>query len=241
MLDMETFNTSEQIASIAGGGAVTVGPNSTLTVDGALDTVFSGTLRGGGGLTKGGLSSLTLSGVNDYLGATLLNGGTLQVNGSIGALTAAAGTTLAPQAGPGVLNVRGDFDLQSGATLRMELGGSQAGTGYDRINVTGGVTLAGELQGSLLNNFTPTGDIFFLIVNDGIDPTNGAFSNVAEGGRIMFGGTSMVLTYKANAEGNSFTDGNDVALLIPEPTSAAMLLAGMGSLLGLGRFRRRRD
>ncbi len=117
-----------------------------------------------------------------------------------------------------------------------------AGSGYDQIVVAGSVTLAGELQGTLFNNFNPNlNDRLYVVINDGIDPVIGAFSNVAEGGMVNVGGRSFVLTYLANSVTNSFSGGNDVALLIPEPTAAASLWSGVGALLGLSRLRRRRS
>jgi len=56
---------------------------------------------------------------------------------------------------------------------------------------------------------------------------------------ITVGTTVFAVSYHATA--SSFTGGNDIALLaVPEPNSAAVLIAGLGSLVGLQRFRRRR-
>jgi hypothetical protein len=141
-----------------------------------------------------------------------------------------------------LLNVRGDFDLQSGAILKMEIGGQAPGTGYDRINVTGGVTLAGDLEGSLINGFAPTSDLFFLLINDGVDAVNGIFNGAPEGSFVNFSNVAYRITYLANFEaagGPSLIGGNDIALVVPEPATGVSLLVGLGSLLGMRRFRRR--
>lgn len=240
VLDLNTFNTSEQINSLAGSGFVDLGPNSTLTVSGLLDSVFSGVVSGGGGVTKAGAGKLDLSGANDYLGQTSVNEGTLVVKGSIGGVTVLPGAVLAPGTGAGLLNVRGGFDLQSGATLKIELGGTTPGTGYDRVNVTGGITLGGDLQGSLINGFAGSNDYFFILINDGTDPVIGTFNGLPEGALVDVSGQKLFITYQANFEGvPSLTGGNDIALVVPEPTAGVSLLMGVSSLLGLKRFRRR--
>ncbi len=263
VLDLQSFNTSEQIASLAGAGAVDVGTGGTLTVSGAADASFAGTVQGGGGITKGGASVWTLSGASNYLGATTITGGTLLVNGSIAGSTTTVGSTatlggsgtvadvtvssggnVAPGSnGLGLLGME-DFSLQSGGKLTLEIGGNARGTGYDAVNVTGGVTLAGDLQGSLINAFTPGAtDVFFVLVNDGTDAISGTFNGLPQDGTVVFSGQTFTVTYTANFEapgGPAFSGGNDVALLVPEPTSAASLLTGVMSILGLKRFRRRR-
>jgi hypothetical protein len=140
-----------------------------------------------------------------------------------------------------VLNT-GSFDLQSGAGLKLELGGNVLGTGYDSVNVTGTISLAGNLEGSLLNGFNPSAsDRFYLMINDGVDPILGTFAGLPEGSQVAFGTANFFITYTANSLTGQLGNGNDVALTlaIPEPTTPATLLAGLGSLLGLRRFRRR--
>jgi fibronectin-binding autotransporter adhesin len=240
VVDLKTFSTSESINSLSGSGSVELGATSTLTVLSAGDSVFDGVVEGTGGVTKSGIAKLNLNGANDYLGRTSVEGGTLAVKGSIGAVTALAGSTLSPGEGAAGLNVRGNFDLQSGATLKIELGGIVAGTSFDQINVTGGgITLAGDLQGSLINGFNGSSDFFFIMINDGTDPVNGTFNGLPDGSFVNFSGKPFQIFYSANSETNSLTGGNDVLIVVPEPTAAAALLMGLGSLLGFNRFRRR--
>jgi fibronectin-binding autotransporter adhesin len=240
VVDLKTFSTSESINSLSGSGSVELGATSTLTVLSAGDSVFDGVVEGTGGVTKSGIAKLNLNGANDYLGRTSVEGGTLAVKGSIGAVTALPGSTLSPGEGAARLNVRGNFDLQSGATLKIELGGTIAGTSFDQINVTGGgITLAGDLQGSLINGFNGSSDLFFIIINDGTDPVNGTFNGLPDGSFVNFSGKSFQIFYGANSETNSLTGGNDVLIVVPEPTAAASLLMALGSLLGFNRFRRR--
>jgi fibronectin-binding autotransporter adhesin len=239
VVDLKTFSTSESINSLAGNGSVELGATSTLSVIGMTDTVFDGAVEGTGGLTKSGTGKLNLNGANNYLGRTSVEGGTLAVRGSIGAVTTLLGSTLSPGEGAARLNVRGNFDLQSGATLKIELGGPIPGTSYDQIIVTGSITLAGDLQGSLINGFTGSPDFFFIIINDGTDPVNGTFNGLPEGSLTTFSGTPFQIFYSANSETGTQTGGNDVLVVVPEPTTAASLLMVLGSMLGFNRFRRR--
>ena len=125
-----------------------------------------------------------LSAANTYHGATTVAEGTLQVDGSIansavtvqsggtlkgsgtvGAMTVQSGGTLAPGNSPEIIDT-GNFNLQSGATLKIELGGTTVGTQYDQVKITGMVTSAGTLDVSFLNSFRPTvGQIFFILEN----------------------------------------------------------------------------
>ncbi|MES2573125.1 MAG: autotransporter-associated beta strand repeat-containing protein, partial [Verrucomicrobiota bacterium] len=257
LLDLASFDKSEQIGSLSGSGVVTLGPGSVLTVGGSTITDFSGQILGGGALTKSGPGTLVLSGMSDYLGSTSINEGILTVSGSISGspvlvnssgtlagngqlnqVTVGSGGTLSPGNTLGKLSTR-ELDLQSGSLLNIQLGGTLLGLGYDQVAVAGGITLAGDLSGSLINGFVPSAnDIFYLLLNDGSDLVSGNFTGLAEGSIYTFDGIDFVITYAANGDGG--TVANDVALIapIPEPTAALNLLVAGCSLLGLRRFRR---
>lgn len=206
-----------------------------------------------GGLTKTGAGTMEISGTSTYTGTTSVTDGKLVVNGniststttvsgtgtlggsgSVGSITVASGGTLAPGNSPGILNT-GNVDLQSGSNLNMEINGTVAGTDYDQLNVTGTVTLAGLLNVSL--GYTPAvSDLLFILLNDGTDAVTGTFSGLADGSTFTLGGSEFKISYFADSTGNSFTGGNDVALMVvPEPGAALL-----GSLGVLALLRRRR-
>jgi hypothetical protein len=98
------------------------------------------------------------------------------------------------------------------------------------------------------SGFTPsTTDMLALILNNGTSTTDTVFSlvNVTVGGStISYSGAEGTILNINNQEFKlSYTAGigsNDVELLaVPEPATWAMLVSGLGTLVGLQRMRRR--
>lgn len=255
-------NVAFQVADVTGNA------NADLTVSAPLSNQSLDQSFAAGGFTKFGAGTMTLTATNTYTGGTVINAGTLVVTGSIagsittvnsggtlsgtgtigGAVTAASGGTIAPGVnGLGVLHVNNAVNLGAGSTFSSVLSGLGAGqTGElsaTSINLAGGPTLQLALQG-----YVPApGDLLVLALNAGSE--TGAFGNTTPdsnpnffGGAtfnsITVGGYEFAVSYNATA--SSFTGGTGIALMaVPEPTSLAALLGGMGMLAGLQRFRRR--
>ena len=237
----------------------------TLTVgqDGGSGT-FSGTITQATvhvtGLTKTGGGTQTLTGTNSYTGNTTVNGGTLIVNGNItssslttvqsggtlggsgavGSLTVDSGGFLNPGNSPGILSVDGDY-IQLG-TVNIEITGITAGSQHDQVNVDrasgdGAVTLSGSLVAAFSGGTYVNGDLLFILLNDASDAINGTFSGLAQDAIVTnYGGFDWKISYTADSTGNTFTGGNDIALMaVPEPS--ATLLGGLG-IFALMRRRR---
>jgi fibronectin-binding autotransporter adhesin len=263
-LDLEFGNSSETVASVAGAGNIRVGPGSILTTGGGSSASFAGSITGNGGVTKVGVSTWTLSGVSEYSGATTVSAGTFEVNGTLRgtpvtvgtgaivsgtgiisqdrsgvqpALTLTNGSTLAPGNSPGILST-GTVTTTGAANYNWELTGLTAGTDYDQLKVKGLIDLGTTSIFNLSNSVGVANsgvDRFWLIINDGIDPITGLFSNIAEGQLVTVGGDpNFYYTYQADAESNSITGGNDFAI-IPEPSHVLLAL-----MTGAGLFLRRR-
>ena len=135
----------------------------------------------GAGLIKQGAGTLTLIANNSYSGTTAVQEGTLAVYGTTGTGDTIVHVTgrlggygqvrgnlrsdghVGPGSSAGTLNVAGNYLQVAGATLDIELGGSSPDL-FDVLNITGTATLAGSMNISLINNFTPTpGDLFPIL------------------------------------------------------------------------------
>lgn len=134
---------------------------------------------------------------------TVLAGATLKGSGGAASITVAPGGVLAPGHSPGCIS-SGNMVLDG--TYQVELAGATACTEYDQTQVTGTVTLSGQLAVTLLNNFEPAMNaVFTIIENDSNDPVNGTFSDLLEGGSITIGNNVFKISYVGG-------DGNDVTL-----------------------------
>jgi fibronectin-binding autotransporter adhesin len=241
------------------GNGSTVG-DATLETTGTsvFAGVISDTLTTGNKKTNLSVvsGSLTLSGTSTYTGTTTVSAGTLIVNGNIststlttvngtgtiggggtvGDLTIATGGTHNPGNSPGIMNT-GDYTMAG--SLNIEAIGNTPGVGgYDQVNVTGTINLSGTLNTLFTGGTYANGDLLFILLNDDSDAVSGTFSSLAQNAFVVnYGGFDWNISYTANSTGNTFTGGNDVALMaIPEPNAAA-LIGGFGILALLRRRR----
>src|SRR5262249_27325609 len=119
-----------------------------------------------------------------------------------------SGGVVSPGSSPGILNT-GDVTFTSGSTFTAELNSpySSAGTDYDQLNVTGGVTL-GNATLNLVGAAAPAaGTVLTIIKNDGSDAINGTFNGLPDGAVVSVGSFTGFISYVGG-------DGNDVTLTV---------------------------
>ncbi|HKP90993.1 MAG TPA: hypothetical protein VJT75_13585 [Thermoleophilaceae bacterium] len=109
-------------------------------------TVSSSGAFGMSDLTQTG-GTVTVDGVLGEPGAAYtVNGGTFKGTGTVEASLTNNGGTVQPGHSPGVLTIQGDYTQAAGGTLDVEVQGSDPGTGFDRLGVTGNAVLGGTLK-----------------------------------------------------------------------------------------------
>jgi autotransporter-associated beta strand protein len=138
----------------------------TLTLSGTnsqantLSPVISNSAKGGKvNIVKAGTGTWLLEGVNTTTGTTTVEQGTLGGNGGVGgSLTVHGGAAFAPGgiggASVGDFYVGGSFTLNDGATLALEMSGSDVGN-VDLLTVAGSATLNGAISVSAIAFFLP--------------------------------------------------------------------------------------
>ncbi|MDQ6477209.1 DUF4347 domain-containing protein [Dyadobacter sp. LHD-138] len=138
-------NSSAASVNVSAGQTINL-PNGFNAATGNLNNM---------GIVNVNSSTLTVSG-------TLANTGTIKGSGTIVNSSFTNAGTIAPGNSPGILSHTGN--LINNGTVNVEIGGTIAGTGYDKILVSGAMTISGTLNVSLINGYVPVlGDEFTII------------------------------------------------------------------------------
>lgn len=186
------------------------------------------------------------------VGATFTGGGSVVGLVDVQAGIVTPGTGVTPGSGAAILSA--DSLIANSSTIfDLGIGGSVAGSSYDRVSVSGAVLDLGSatLNLSVLSPLNAS-DVLTIVMNVGGDTNPGVFGaltgagvsgSIANGGLIdLPGGYQVQISYFDDASTPAFetTGGNDVSLLVtvPEPGSAMLLLGGLGSMMAMRRRRR---
>jgi T5SS/PEP-CTERM-associated repeat protein len=164
-----------------GNGTLSITDGGTVSTTGTTDvgfepfTVASATVDGNGSTwtMTGGMNLGTNLGRGTV---TVRNGGLVSVGspiaiGALGKITGDGtisgavtnGGVVAPGSTIGALHITGSYTQSAAGTLEIELAGTTPGTKFDRLVVSGSVTLGGTLNVALLNGFMPAGASFDIL------------------------------------------------------------------------------
>jgi len=134
-------------------------------------------------------------------------------SGTVGGDLNNSGGTVSPGNSPGVLEVAGDFTQGDEGTLLMEVSGDVPGSEYDVLVVYGTADLAGTLEVSLLDGFTPElGDSFDMLE---LGSVTGTFDEIQL--PELGGGLAWDLA-------NLYDSGTLAVTSVPEPATFLLLL-----------------
>lgn len=98
----------------------------------------------------------------------------------------------------------GTVRAASGSALAIAINGAAANTGYQQLNVTGGVDLNGAVLSLYGSHVPQQGQSFVIVNNDGTDPVTGTFASLPEGSIISLNGVPVAVSY-AGGSGNDVT------------------------------------
>ncbi len=172
-------------------GSLTIGSGSTLTVGG-------GYLTAGASVIDGSLITNTV---------TVDPAGTLSGSGTVTGNVVNNGQ-VRPGSPLGSLSINGSYTQASTGRLEIEIGGTIAGSRYDRLSVSGPATLNGSLAVRLANGFGPTTGQHYEVMN--FANHAGAFSEVTGLSQGRFPLFDLTVN-AANVELNALANATDLA------------------------------
>ena len=254
-------NSTVELANFA-APAATIAPLS-VSISGVMSGAGNLAVNGIAGATSASTRALVLTNnANTYSGTISVGAGAgLAGTGNTrGAVDVAALGTLGAGAsrdaastsfGTGILSIGGNLTLAPESVFSADLSGGDAapvaGANYDRVAVgtgpgvtsTGQISLGGSRLSLTLGTGIETGDLFFIMTNDGTDAIVGEFADFTDGQEFTIstagvGDQIFRISYNGDEATNSFdaANGNDIALIaVPEPGSAAFLALGSALLL----------
>jgi hypothetical protein len=176
------------VMSLIGGNGLLANAGALRKTSGAGTTVLSLPCANAGSVQINSGSLVFNDSFVQTGGQTLLNGGnlTFQTTAQLrGGSLSGSGTitgslsnnaTLSPGASPGLLAITGAYTEGPDAHLQIELGGTTPGTGHDQLSVGGTARLAGTLDVTYWNGFTPApGNVLTALV---CNARSGVFSAI---------------------------------------------------------------
>ena len=128
--------------------------------DNTLGRAGAGHINSGRFNIAGATVTVTGNTLTNAPGGTISGTGTLNVSG----VSFTNEGAVSPGLSSGILNLAGDYTQSPSGTVRVEIGGPTAGTGFDQLNITGNANLDGTLSVGLIGGFIPiSGDSFRVL------------------------------------------------------------------------------
>ncbi len=225
--------------------------NSALTVTGAGDLAFGGTLTRGGGIaamTMNGTGTLTFSGSSNFSpGSNVflnVNSGTTVLNRTAGAMNAGInlnGGTLTLAADEqlktvSILNINGGTLDLNGRDSNVNGGGTGVATGLS--GATGGIGLLTGLGGLITNNAAGTGTNW-LVINQSTGSRGSYGGTISDGANAKVGVSVMAnynqAAFQVLAGNNTYTGGTYLQHLYTGANGRAETLS-IGNVASIGSF-----
>jgi autotransporter-associated beta strand protein len=249
--------TSSSVGSVSGSGEINLGfAQLSVGLDNTSNT-FSGPILGfsSAAVVKAGTGAWILTGVSSFFGQTRVGAGTLFVdgylgngsifvsnsatlggNGSVGTLIAFGGATISPGHSPGLLN-SGSVTFNPGSLFVVEINGTNGGSAYDQLNVTGAVTENNPILQVKMTIPGATNNQYVIVNNDATDPVTGTFAGLPEGATVIANnGAHFTISYHGSIGSNDvvLTQTTVPSAARPQLTSIARLTSGNITLSGSG-------
>jgi len=171
-----SFKNAGTLLKSTGTGTATIGVPFTNT--GTVE-VRAGTLR---------ISNLSTGfSYTQTTGSTILNGGNITATSTTAVMNISGGSLsgfgtitsrllnsgqIHPGLALGILNIIGNYTQTVTGSLNIEIGGLTAGSQHDQLTVSGAAALAGTLNLTRINNFTPSVGNTFVIMTYGSHGTS---------------------------------------------------------------------
>lgn len=161
---LEKFKNSGTFRRVGAGSTVIqssfINTGSVEVLSGILQFSRGCTQSAGATILSGG--SIVSSALFDIQGGSLSGSGTLTGNVLNAGVASPGSTTPAPT---GIINIIGNYTQTAVASLDVDIGGTNAGTQFDQLNVTGTATLNGALIVTTLTGYVPNGGDAFKVVS----------------------------------------------------------------------------
>ncbi len=218
---------------VAHGGTTITAENGNVAITGKGTHRDSDGIQVRGAITTTGTGNVIIEGeatsfatntsINVIPSAQITSGGEITLNATTMPIKTAGGIpsqtqfvanntiingVLTPGQSPGQMVVDGNFEINTGDVLRLEINDfTNPGNNFDQLKINGQVTINdATLELVDTSGEFPVDDVVITIIdNDGTDPIIGTFNGLPNGASIMTNGKSWYLHYNKG-------DGNDVVL-----------------------------